>query len=165
MHSMTPELKDKLNLYELEDMDDEEFRDVLTDNALLNYKLLPVGESNTFGNDCSLEAISHSEINDYDKDNKFLLSMLEKDRINPESANLVHSKYYLHTQAEDHIKIDIIWHTTLDVVNDIKEYNILGVYFENKEEDGSPNYRPSNSPYWEEWLVDFGINEDPYPQD
>ena len=37
---MTPELKDKLNLYELEDMDDEEFRDVLTDNAieiLINY--------------------------------------------------------------------------------------------------------------------------------
>ena len=55
---MTPELKDKLNLYEVEDEDYEEFRDVLTDNATLNDKLLPIGESNSFGNLCSLEAIS-----------------------------------------------------------------------------------------------------------
>ena len=69
---MTPDLKKKLNLYEVEDEDYEEFRDVLTDNATLNGKLLPVGESNSFGNLCSLEAISHSEINNYDKDGKNL---------------------------------------------------------------------------------------------
>ena len=109
MHSMTPELKDKLNLYELEDMDDEEFRDVLTDNATLKDKLLPIGESNSFGNLCSLEAISHSEINNYDKDNKFLLTMFDMHDIKLENAKLIQSRYYLHTQAEDHIKIDIVW--------------------------------------------------------
>ena len=68
---MTPDLKKKLNLYEVEDEDYEEFRDVLTDNATLNDKLLPIGESNSFGNHCTFEAISHSEINNYDKDNNF----------------------------------------------------------------------------------------------
>ena len=74
---MTPDLTKKLNLYEVETEDYEEFRDVLTDNATLNGKLIPNGESNSFGNLCSLEAISHSEINNYDKDNKFLLTMLD----------------------------------------------------------------------------------------
>ena len=62
-------------------MDYEDFRDVPTDNATLNGKLIPVGDSNSFGNLCSLEAISYSEINDYDKDNKFLLTMLDMDDI------------------------------------------------------------------------------------
>ena len=44
---MTPDLKKKLNLYEVEDEDYEEFRDVLTDNATLKDKLLPI-ESNSF---------------------------------------------------------------------------------------------------------------------
>ena len=31
--------------------------------------------------------------------------------------------------------------------------------------DGTPAYDPYESGYWDEWLVDFGIKEDPYPQD
>ena len=163
---MTPDLKNKLNLYELEVMDYEEFRDVLTDNATLNDKLLPNGESNSFGNLCSLEAISHSEINNYDKDNKFLLTMFDMHDIKLENAKLIQSKYYLHTQAEDHIKIDIVWETSR--AQDVSDYNILGVYLEckGKQMDGtSPVYDPYESGYWDEWLVDFGIKEDTHPQD
>ena len=46
---MTPELKKKINLYEVDDMDYEEFRDVLTDNAILEDKLLPKGQIKFFG--------------------------------------------------------------------------------------------------------------------
>ena len=119
---MTPELTKKLNLYEAETEDYEEFRDVLTDNATLKDKLLPIGESNSFGNLCSLEAISHSEINNYDKDNKFLLTMLDMHDIKLEDAKLIQSKYYLHTQAEDHIKIDIVWETSR--AQDVRDYNL-----------------------------------------
>ena len=164
--NMTPDFKKKLNLYEVDDVDYEEFRDVLTDNATLNGKLIPVGESNSFGNLCSLEAISHSEINDYDKDNKFLLTLLDMHDIKLEDAKLIHCKYYLHTQAEDHIKIDIVWETSR--AQDVSDYNILGVYLEckGKQMDGnSAVYDPYESGYWDEWLVDFGIKEDTHPQD
>ena len=43
---------------------------------------------------------------------------------------LIQSKYYLHTQAEDHIKIDIVWETSR--AQDVSDYNILGVYLECK---------------------------------
>ena len=66
-------------------------------------------------------------------------------------------------QSEEKIQIDIIWETKDK--DHALDYEIFGVYFENKDDDDKPNYRPDNSPYWEEWLVDFGINEDPYPQD
>ena len=37
------------------------------------------------------------------------------------------------------------------------------IYFENKDDfEDTPNYLPSNSGYWEEWLVDLGIIEDNY---
>ena len=147
-------------------MDYEEFRDVLTDNATLNGKLIPVGEPNSFGNLCSLEAVSHSEINDYDKNNKFLLKMLDMHDIKLEDAKLMQSKYYLHTQAEDYIKIDIVWETSR--AQDVSDYYIIGVYLECKgmQIDGaSPVYDPCESGYWDEWLVDFGIKEDSHPQD
>ena len=52
---MLHNLKGKLNLYEVDDMYYEEFRDVLTDNAILEDKLLPEGECNNFGpGDCTL---------------------------------------------------------------------------------------------------------------
>ena len=163
---MTPDLKKKQNLYEIDDVDYEEFRDVLTDNATLNGKLIPVGEPNSFGNLCSLEAVSHSEINDYDKNNKFLLKMLDMHDIKLEDAKLMQSKYYLHTQAEDYIKIDIVWETSR--AQDVSDYYIIGVYLECKgmQIDGaSPVYDPCESGYWDEWLVDFGIKEAPHPQD
>ena len=65
-------------------------------------------------------------------------------------------------QSEEKIQIDIIWETKDK--DHALDYEIFGVYFENKNDDDTPNYRPDNSQYWEEWLVDFGINEDPYPQ-
>ena len=162
---MTPELKKKINLYEVDDMDYEEFRDVLTDNAILEDKLLPKGQINYVGSgSCSLESISHSEIKDYDKEDEFLVSLANMHNISVDNLKLVHSKYYLNTQSEDKIKIDILWETKDK--EHVLDYNIFGVYFENKDDlDNTPNYRPSNSPYWEEWLVDFGINEDPHSQD
>ena len=109
---MTPELKKKINLYEVDDMDYEEFRDVLTDNAILEDKLLPKGQIKFFGSGCcSLEAISHSEIKDYDKEDEFLVSLVNMHNIRVDNLKLVHSKYYLNTQSEDKIKIDILWET------------------------------------------------------
>ena len=92
--------------------------------------------------------------------------MLDMHDIKLEDAKLIHCKYYLHTQAEDHIKIDIVWETSR--AQDVSDYNILGVYLEckGKQMDGtSPVYDPYESGYWDEWLVDFGIKEDTHPKD
>ena len=161
---MLHNLKGKLNLYEVDDMYYEEFRDVLTDNAILEDKLLPEGECNNFGpGDCTLEAISHNEVQNYDKDNEFLQRRANQYNLSVDDLSFIHSKYYLNMQSEEKIQIDIIWETKDK--DHALDYEIFGVYFENKDDDDTPNYRPDNSPYWEEWLVDFGINEDPYPQD
>ena len=161
---MLHNLKGKLNLYEVDDMYYEEFRDVLTDNAILEDKLLPEGECNNFGpGDCALEAISHNEVQNYDKDNEFLQRRANQYNLSVDDLSFIHSKYYLNMQSEEKIQIDIIWETKDK--DHALDYEIFGVYFENKDDDDKPNYRPDNSPYWEEWLVDFGINEDPYPQD
>ena len=74
---MTPELGKKTNLCEIDDMHYEEFCDLLTDNAILDDKLLPEKETNWIGNVCNLEAISHNEIKDFDKNNKILLKYTE----------------------------------------------------------------------------------------
>ena len=56
--------------------------------------------------------------------------MFDMHDIKLEDAKLIQSKYYLHTQAEDHIKIDIVWETSR--AQDVSDYNILGVYLECK---------------------------------
>lgn len=174
---MIESLKHKLNLYDIDDMYYEEFRDVLTDNAILEDKLLPEGHCKKFGpGDCTLEAISHNEVQNYDKDNEFLQIRANQYNLSVDDLRFTHSKYYLNTQSEEKIQIDIIWETKDK--DHALDYEIFGVYFENKlpkqlgvyvgdkdDLDDTPNYRPDKSPYWEEWLVDFGINEDPYPQD
>ena len=158
---MIPELGKKTNLCEIDDMHYEEFCDLLTDNAILDDKLLPEKETNWIGNVCNLEAISHNEIKDFDKNNKILLRYTEWSNISLDNLKLIHSKYYLNTQAEENIKIDIVWETRDK--NHALDYKILGVYFENKDDfEDTPNYLPSNSGYWEEWLVDLGIIEDNY---
>ena len=53
----------------------EEFYNLLTDNAILDDKLFPERETNQIGNVCNLEAISHDEIKEFDKNNKILLSI------------------------------------------------------------------------------------------
>ena len=50
--------------------------------------------------------------------------------ISLDNLKLIHSKYYLNTQAEEKIKIDIVWETKDK--NHALDYKILGVYFENK---------------------------------
>ena len=57
---MVPELEKKKNLCKIDDMHYEEFCDLLTDNAILDDKLLPENETNWIGNACNLEAISHN---------------------------------------------------------------------------------------------------------
>ena len=103
----------------------------------------------------------HNEIKDFDLKNEVLPSYIKLLDISRDNLKLIHSKYYLNTQAEEKIKIDIVWETKDK--NHALDYIILGVYFENKEDfEDTPNYLPSNSGYWEEWLVDFGIIEDSY---
>jgi len=95
-----PELGKKTNLCEIDDMHYEEFCDLLTDNAILDDKLLPEKEINWIGNVCNLEAISYNEIKDFDKKNKILLRYTERSNISLDNLKLIHSKYYLNTQAE-----------------------------------------------------------------
>jgi len=65
---------------------------------------------------------------------------------------IIHLFLGLNTQAEENIKIDIVWETKDK--NHALDYKILGVYFENKDDfEDTPNYLPSNSGYWEEGLV------------
>ena len=46
------------------------------------------------------------------------------------------------------------------------EFRPISVHFEDAgtslDDVGPPNYDPRNNGYWEEFLVDFGIREDPY---
>ena len=46
------------------------------------------------------------------------------------------------------------------------EFRPISVHFEDAgtslDDEGIPNYDPRNNGYWEEFLADFGIREDPY---
>ena len=108
---MTPELEKKINLCTMAGQHYEEFCDSLTDNAKLDDKLLLEGETNWIGNTCNLEAISHNEIKDFDLKNEVLPSYIKLLDISRDNLRLIHSKYYLNTQVEEKIKIDIVWET------------------------------------------------------
>ncbi len=63
-------MKGKLNLYEIDDMDVEEFRDVIYDNFDMKA-LKNKGQSIYFGNECELEAVSHNVIPPNNQDSEF----------------------------------------------------------------------------------------------
>ena len=67
-------LSKKLNLYSDESYED--FRDVLTDNAVNDqYTPLEAGEVKWFGNDCRLESVSNTPV-DVSQDQDFLSDVI-----------------------------------------------------------------------------------------
>jgi len=133
-----------LNLMDVDSMEMEEFRDVISDNTGTDSGLIPEGETRSFGNGCRLEAVEHK--------------MLEPLKMQ--------SDFLLHTQAEENVKIRIIWEIDDEEYMHVSgNYSPVEMYFEDNEIgffDDGPNSDPRDNSHWEEWLVDFGINEDPY---
>ena len=154
-------LPKKLNLYSDESYED--FRDVLTDNAVDDqYTPLEAGEVNWFGNGCRLEGVSNTQI-DVNRDQEFLTDVIGPSGGELESLSLSHSKLLLHMQAEENLKIDIIWELTEPYSpGDPKDYTAIAVYFEDSDTfDSEPNFDPMNSGNWDEFLYDMGIGPDP----
>ena len=83
-------LSKKLNLYS----DDfyENFRDILTDNAVNDqYTPLEAGEVKWFGNDCRMEGVSNTPV-DVSQDQEFLSNVISDWGWELETLNLSHSK-------------------------------------------------------------------------
>ena len=126
------------NLFLEPDEDIETFRDIITDNVFIKGKLLKRGEKKTFGNMCILEGVNNSK----------------------EGDDKVRSNFLLHTQAEDNIKIQILWDYS-PVGNQPSEYDYetySEFFFEDTGKgpfDEGPNLDPRNNSNWEEILTDM----------
>ena len=158
-------LSKKLNLYSDESYED--FRDVLTDNAVDDqYTPLEAGEVKWFGNGCRLEGVSNTPV-DVNRDQEFLSDVIGPSGGKLESLSLSHSKLLLHMQAEENIKIDIIWELTEShTPGDPKDYTPIAVYYEGTDSfNDEPSFDPMDSGYWDEFLHDMGIGPDPYADD
>jgi len=160
MKRVLADLENRPNLYT--DDDYEDFRDVLTDNC---HPELRPGVIQSFGNGCRLEIVSHEPITA--RASKYIVAdVIEDWGWELDSVTLVHSLMLLHMQAEENIKIDIIW--KVDETGDEeepREYFPIGVFFEDNGEgafDDGPNFDPSDNANWEEFLYDMGIGEDPF---
>ena len=126
------------NLFLEPDEDIETFRDIITDNVFIKGKLLKRGEKKTFGNMCILEGVNNSK----------------------EGDDKVRSNFLLHTQAEDNIKIQILWDYS-PVGDQPSEYDYetySEFFFEDTGKgpfDEGPNLDPRNNSNWEEILTDM----------
>ena len=126
------------NLFLDPDEDIETFRDIITDNVFIKGKLLKRGEKKTFGNMCILEGINNAN----------------------EGDDKVRSNFLLHTQAEDNIKIQILWDYS-PVEDQPSEYDYetySEFFFEDAGKgpfDEGPNIDPRNNSNWEEILTDM----------
>ena len=175
---MLSELEKKIDLMQIDDDEVESFRDVICDAVVEenNSKLILAGETITFcgnsaseytANECSLEVIAHENISkdlELSERSEDSLKFYGFDSID---RDLLHSKYLLNMSAEHNIKIDIIWGIEKTGDEDFpNEFRPISVHFEDAgtslDDVGPPNYDPRNNGYWEEFLVDFGIREDPY---
>ena len=126
------------NLFLEPDEDIETFRDIITDNVFIKGELLKKGEKKSFGNMCILEGVNNSK----------------------EGDDKVRSNFLLHTQAEDNIKIQILWDYT-PVGDQPSEYDYetySEFFFEDTGKgpfDEGPNIDPRNNSNWEEILTDM----------
>ena len=69
---MLPSLDYKPNLYDIDDMEIEEFRDFLTDMFYGDKKFMEKGYTKDFGHENQLETVSHTTIPSNLLDSKFL---------------------------------------------------------------------------------------------
>ena len=185
---MLPSLDYKPNLYDIDDMEIEEFRDFLTDMFYGDKKFMEKGYTKYFGHENELETVSHTTIPSNLLGSKFLNYLREdpvEKNLSFSDVEFIHSKFYLHTQAQAYIKIDIISCCILKPISSIESSQLypVALYFEeggNDKEKISPGvyeygghslweknekyniedltFNPKDSGYWEEWLRDFGIN-------
>jgi hypothetical protein len=183
---MLPNLDYKPNLYDIEDMDVEEFRDLLHDMVHDGKKFTDIGNILDFGNSNQFETISHTSVPSSLLDKKFEECLNEffdpNLGLKVSDMEFVHSKFYLHTQAIEFLKIDIISVRPLKTEFSSDCFPVAMYYEEggNDEEHVSStetiigghslwerdekydiesdfNFDPRDSGYWEEWLSDFGI--------
>ena len=176
---MLAELEKKIDLMQIDDDDVESFRDVICDAALEDNgssKLVLAGETITFrgnaaseytANECSLEVISHENISKDLELSERLEDSLKFYGFESKNRDLLHSKYLLNMSAEHNIKIDIIWGIEKTGDKDFPNHFCpISIHFEDAgtslDNEGVPNFDPRSNDYWEEFLVDFGIREDPY---
>ena len=158
------DLSKKLNLRIDEHF--EPFCDVITDNVIdETYSPIPAGEKKDFGNFCQIEMIDSKPLDT--AENQEILSELVKPwgwKIT--DFNFAHSELFLHMQAEQNIKIDIVW--AVEVLSDPDEpsdYSAVAIYFEDNGEgafDDGPNFNPSDNSHWDEFKCDLGIGPDPH---
>ena len=126
------------NLFLDPDEDIETFRDIVTDNVFIKGELLKKGEKKSFGNMCILEGVNNSK----------------------EGDDKVRSNFLLHTQAEDNIKIQILWEYS-PVGDQPSEYDYetySEFFFEDTGKgpfDEGPNLDPRSNSNWEEILTDM----------
>ena len=126
------------NLFLEPDEDIETFRDIITDNVFIKGELLKKGEKKSFGNMCVLEGVNNSK----------------------EGNDKVRSNFLLHTQAEDNIKIQVLWDYS-PVGDEPSEYDYetySEFFFEDTGKgpfDEGPNLDPRNNSNWEEILTDM----------
>lgn len=173
---MIKSLKHKPNLYNIDEMEIEEFRDLISD--LTSYKeFLKLGYIGYFGNECAIETVSHNPISLDDIDDEFLkyISSHYENEISIYDIQLTHSKFYLHTQALEFQKIDLI-NCNQEKLDDYVKIIPLCMYYEGDDDyhererdldweinkkrvyspdDTPPNYDPRQNGYWEEWLKDL----------
>ena len=185
---MLPSLDYKPNLYDIDDMEIEEFRDFLTDMFYGDKKFMEKGYTKYFGHENELETVSHATIPSNLLGSKFLNYLREdpvEKNLSFSDVEFIHSKFYLHTQAREFLKIDIISCRILKPISSIESLHLypVALYFEeggNDKEQISPGvyeygghslweknekydiedltFNPKDSGCWEEWLQDFGIN-------
>ena len=126
------------NLFLEPDEDIETFRDIITDNVFIKGELLKKGKKKSFGNMCILEGVNNSK----------------------EGDDKVRSNFLLHTQAEDNIKIQILWDYS-PIGDQPSEYDYetySEFFFEDSGKgpfDEGPNLDPRNNSNWEEILTDM----------
>ena len=146
----------KLNLLRAEICDDievEEFIDVISDNCtqegtiyLTKDALLPPGSINYFGNGCAIEARSHQQ----------------------SETDTIWSEFFLHTQAQEFLKITIRFAVDEEGNLDKQELYFTDDLTEDEEEEfeydncGEGVSDPRHNGHWAEWLTDMGINKNPY---
>ena len=175
---MLPELEKKIDLMQIDDMDVESFRDVILDAVIDDAysKLVPPGETITFrGNaaseftahECSLKVISHEHIAKNIDLSETMQASLKFYDVDVLKRDLLHSKFLLNMRAEHNIKIDIIWNMSRQEDSEFSNYfTAISCYFEDSgtscDDEGKPAYDPRDNAFWDEFLIDFGIAEDPY---
>lgn len=161
---MLEELRNRFNLYADDEFDlYEDFRDHIADHSIQESKLIPAGKTSFLGNRCELEVLSHRHIDVTSQSAELKQAISEYEEFNAvEVVKCIHSKYFLHTQAEQNIKIDIFW---FDGRGEYDQFDPWAMYFEDNGEgpfDEGPNFIPNHNANWDEILYDLGLGPDPF---